>query len=408
VARITQRTRRNNPAIQNPGAPKPAPKPPIKTLQHYLDVVFAAERANLEPPTPVIGGFTVKSKDASISITLLDSAGNHQYAGIKDKDTGMHYSGSLPKVAALYAAYDLRAAARKHAKDNAFTTTPGFLTSFDSAVVTTGAVAKIQTAGHGLKPVLASIFTGFKATPPNQVDFTQGFQTELNKIDDSPSAGRVIRALGYAYINVSLMKGGFFNAATEKGIWLAGDYSGGTITDTVRMPVENDTVVGGSGQALTTEQMSRMFRLFHLGEAYPHVTDAAERGAANTGAHTILETHLSFFFDTRPGRQMHLTVAPDFTKDYGTPPDRRHCIKVGIGRLGPLVNGQPTGPSVFSEAAVFTWNNSAEKDAFNTSKVRSLTGEFILVWQNMYHSDPRWDALVRVVNTTIKNFLTQV
>jgi hypothetical protein len=406
VARITQRTRSVISAIQSLGSPKPPTKPKIKTLQGYLDAAFAIDRAAIEPPSSTINGFTVKSVDLSISITLLDSTGTHLYAGIKDKDTGMHYSGSLVKVAAVYAAHDLRAAARTHAKTGAFMSTADFLASLDLAIDTTSAVPKIRTAGHGLKPVLGSIFTGFKATPPNQVDFTpgpQGFQAALNDIFHNASVGKVIRALGYAYINVSLMKGGFFNPATEKGIWLAGDYSGGKITPTIRVPVENDTVVGGSGQAITTERMSEMFRLIHLGEAYSHVADATERAAANTGAHRILEAQSgSFFFDgTMPG-------LPEFTFASPTSPTGRHCVKVGIGSLGDLKpDGATTGPPVYSEGAVFTWSAAAETSAFNTSKSRSLSGDFVLVWQNLYDAPPRWRALVKVVNTTIKNFLTQ-
>src|SRR5712692_4423976 len=101
----TERTKTANPGTANPAGPKPAPLPPILTLQHFLDAAYTTERANLEPSSMVINGFTLKSKDSAISIVLIDSGDNHQSAAINGE--AMDYSGSLVKVAALYAAHDL-------------------------------------------------------------------------------------------------------------------------------------------------------------------------------------------------------------------------------------------------------------------------------------------------------------
>ena len=144
--------------------PKPAPLPPILTLQHFLTAAYTAERANLEPDTMVIDGFTLKSKDFAISIILIDGKGDH-YAG--NKDTDMYYSGSLVKVAALYAAHDLRAAARQHAKDNTFTSFTGFSSSFTSAIDTSTAIPRLKALGIGLKPDLQQIFVGFRPSAPD-------------------------------------------------------------------------------------------------------------------------------------------------------------------------------------------------------------------------------------------------
>jgi hypothetical protein len=397
MCKTTRRTKTANPAGGTPAQiRKPPPLPPIQSLQHFLTAAYTAERANLEPSSMVLNGFTLKSKDAAMSIVMLDG-GTHQYAEINGK--AMDYSGSLVKVAALYAAHDLRAAARQHAKDSTFTSAAGFTSSFLSAINTTGAVPSLIAFGKGLKPNLNDVFTGFRSTAPNKVEFKPGFQTALNDIGHNASAGQVIRALGYSFINVSLMRGGFFDRTNSKGIWLAGDYSAEKITKSVRVPVDNDVVAGGSGQAITTEQMSRMFWLVHLGQAYSHVADATERAAANSGVHTILQNEGAFFFDTEPDRVMHLSVTPAFTNE---------CAKVGIGSLGPLKpDGTTDGPSVYSEGAVMVWNSATEVTAFNTAKQRTLTGHFALVWQNMYDANPRWDALVRIVNTSIKTFLTQ-
>jgi hypothetical protein len=393
---------------------KPAGKPRILSLQHYLELAFSAEQTNLEPTTMVIGGFTLTSKSASISITMLDSAGDphHHYAGILDKDpqptnttphlTGMDYSGSLVKVAALYAAHDLRAAARQHAKDKgdtfaAFGGPQGFAQSFTTAIDTTNAAADLLKPPLPKKPDLGQIFTGFASTGPNRVEFKPSYKHDLEEILENENAGRVIRPLGYAYINVSLMKGGFYDPATKKGIWLAGDYSGATITPTVRVPVDNDSVPDGSGQAMTTEQMSRMFRLVHLGKAFTHVKDAAEQVAANTDMHALLASQGSFFFGSNATVQISET--PAFTKD---------CAKVGIGKLGPLVNPPPNAPRVISEGSVMHWADATQLSDFNRDFKRTLTGDFVLVWQNVYHPNAHFDALIRVVNTCIEKFLKQV
>ena len=92
------------------------------------------------------------------------------------------------------------------------------------------------------------------------------------------------------------------------GIWLAGDYSGEQILKSVRVPVANDTVPGGSGQAITTKEMSRMFYLVHTGQGFSHVADAAERAAANEDMHNVLLLQGSFFQNNTS--TVHLTVSP--------------------------------------------------------------------------------------------------
>jgi hypothetical protein len=371
----------------------PAPLPPVIPLQKFLTDAFNAEKTNLEPASMVINGFTLKSKAAAISINMIDSDSNNQYAEIDG--TKMHFSGSLVKVAALYAAFELRAEARQHANDNNFSNTSSFITSFAAVIDTSSVIQRLKDFGIGLKPKLNLIFTGFKATGPNKVDFTANFKSDLKDIAENAIAGRIIRALGYSYINVSMIRGNFFDPAPTKlnGIWLAGDYSGEQITKSVRVPVENDTVPGGSGQAITTKEMSRMFLLAHTGQGFSHVTDAAERAAANQGMHAILISEGSFFFDANS--TVNITVQPLFSK---------HCAKVGIGVLGPI---GASGPLVISEGDVMSWNSTTETADFNEKYKRKLTGDFALCWQNMYPPNPHFDALVRIINTSISSFLTQ-
>jgi hypothetical protein len=372
---------------------KPAPLPRVEPLQKFLTEAYDADKSNLEPATMVMGGFTLKNKEAALSILMIDSDGNNHYAEING--TRMDYSGSLVKAAALYAAFDLRSAARQHAKDQDFLTKRAFFDSFTPAIDTSTAIQRLKDFATGLKPDLNKIFQGFKATGPDKVEFTDDFQRDLDNIGENVNAGRIIRALGYSYINASMIRGNFFDPdpAQLNGIWLAGDYSGEQILKSVRVPVANDTVAGGSGQAITTKEMSRMFYLVHAGQGFSHVTDATERTAANQGTHAILRTQGSFFEDTTS--TVDITVTPEFSA---------HCAKVGIGTLGPI--GTP-GPRVISEGAVMIWIDDTQIDTFNTTFKRKLTGNFVLCWQNMYHPHSHFDALVRIINASILNFLSQ-
>lgn len=398
----TPKTKAASPAVkEGSDVKKPPALPPIKALQQFLTDTYNSQQSNLEPATNNLNGFALPMKEAAISIRMIESDGNQQYAGIND--TKMIYSGSLVKVAALYAAFDLRAAARKHAGDNSFTSETTFFTSLNTAIDTSTATPRLITFGKGLHPEWTKIFKGFKASGANKVEFLPSFQTDLDNIGENPNAGKVIRALGYCYINVALKKGNLFDEPSLNGVWLAGDYSGeGTQIPgglkSVRVPVVNDTVPGGSGQAITTKKMSEIFMLLHNGKASPHIADAGERSDANGGAHAILQTEGSFFFDVATPTHtpfIHITAVPNFSRD---------CAKVGIGTLGPIGVG---GPSVISEGDVMKWGDPGAISTFNTKYHRKLTGDFALCWQNMYKPDNHFDVLIKLINQTIAGFLAQ-
>ena len=397
MCKTTNRKNSANPGTANPAGPKPPALPPLKTLQQYLNASYAAEKANVEPSSMVIGGFTLKTKNLAISMIVIDSSGDH-YAGINDTD--MYYSGSLVKVAALYAAHDLRVEARLHAATQNFADAASFRTSLSSVVNPTGAVPKLRAMSVGLQPSLKDILIGFRPSGANRVEFLPAYKSHLDDILNNAGARGVIRPLGYSYINVSMMRSHFFDADPAKlnGIWLAGDYSG-DLPKAQRLPVErvpvvNDTVPGGSAQAITTKEMSRMFRFVHSHSGFSHVIDSAERDAANQDMHAILKTQGSFFGDGST-----FAEAIKFSA---------HCAKVGIGSLGPV---DTPGPQVYSEGAVMIWTTSPPPptsiDTFNTANQRGATGRFVLVWQNLYSSNTSWDALARIVNGTIENFLVQ-
>jgi hypothetical protein len=392
---------------KNPGAgsatnpvttPKPTPLPPIKPLRDYLNAAYAAEKGNVEPASPVVSGKPDSAKFA-ISIIAIDSTGDH-YAGVNDEL--MCYSGSLVKVASLYAAHDLRALARMHAATLTFADLTTFRTSLASVVNPTGAIPQLRAMPVGLKPNLSSILGGFRPSGPNKVEFLPAYVAHLNNDVDNPNtvfhnagARGIIRPLGYSFINVSMMRSGFFDPDPTKlnGIWLAGDYSGDLPAAqrlaVSRVPVVNDSVPGGGAQAITTKEMSRMFRLMHSKTGFAHITDAPERDAANQGMHDILTSGDSF--DPSP---------------YPSPGKfSRHCGKVGIGTLGPV---DTPGRSVFSEGSVVKWTTPPTLvGAFNTAHSRNLSGDFVLVWQNLFTHGTSWSAMARLVTSAMENFLTQ-
>lgn len=371
--------------------PKPAPLPPIKPLRDYLNTAYASEGGTIEPASIVVSGRPVSTKFA-VSIIALDSTGDH-YAGVNDEL--MCYSGSLVKVASLYAAHDLRAQARMHAATLTFADLTTFQTSLASVVNPTGAIPQLRAMTVGLKPNLSSILGGFRPSGANKVEFLPAYVAQLNNVFHNAGARGIIRPLGYSFINVSMMRSAFFDPDPTKlnGIWLAGDYSGDLPAAqrlaVSRVPVINDSVPGGGAQAITTKEMSRMFRLMHSKTGFAHITDATERDAANQGMHDILTSGDSFSPSPYPSPGKF----------------SRHCGKVGIGTLGPI---DTPGPSVFSEGSVVQWTTPPTLvGSFNTAHSRNLSGDFVLVWQNLFDQGTSWSAMARLVTSAMENFLKQ-
>jgi len=374
--------------------PKQTPLPEIKGLQDYLTAAYAVEGGAIELKSMILRDKPESAKIA-VSIFAIDGADEH-YAGINDEL--MCYSGSLVKVAAVYAAHDLRAQARMHAGTN-FRRVEDFRESLASVIAPTGAVPQLRSMGVGLQPNLSSILDGFRSEGPNRVEFTPAFRDHhlSSNIGDQTSvfhnagARPIIRALGYSYINVSMMRSGFYDPTTRKGIWLAGDYSG-DLKDKAkrlavsRVPVVNDDVAEGGAQAITTKAMNRMLRLVYSETGFAHITDPTEKLAANQDMRDVLTTGDRFDPSPYPPNK--------FFSDFG---------KVGIGNRGPV---DTPGPRVVSEGSVVQWPSSLVA-AFNTQHSRQLTGDFVLVWQNMFDQTAPRKALGRLVTSAMENFLKQ-
>ena len=160
------------------------------------------------------------------------SAATLPYVGHNDSER--LYVGSIAKIYPLLAAFELRQRVTLQANAMIFvqglsTSTPGWQTKvFDT----------IQKAWQ---PQLDAKFPGLpKGTHPNfskilelAPDGTASFRKEFTdwikaatKRNDEAAAGSYIRALSYPYINGVLESAGFFDSATNTGLWISGDYNG--------------------------------------------------------------------------------------------------------------------------------------------------------------------------------------
>jgi hypothetical protein len=195
----------------------------------------------------------------------------HPWAGHRHHE--MHYSASLLKVAAMYTAFDLRAAAKQLIFERRPRTADEFFAflhaDFDGVILqatpqrikTTPAVTNVHilpSYDAVLRPDIDAS-TGF----PRGVDFDPTYltrMTDMITISDDVAARDCIHGLGYGLIAARIADDGFFDSSTGGGLWLAGDYTGAW--PSVALPVVNDVT---SAQATTTIDMARIFALMFDG-----------------------------------------------------------------------------------------------------------------------------------------------
>ena len=150
------------------------------------------------------------------------------------------YAGSMLKIAAMFAAFQLRHAVNQLAAtlDSAKVTDQGKLfaavrKAFDDPILkASDLIRKAGTTGKRA-PQYDRIFTAaqdgagrwsvkFRADADPKLDF-DGHLKNMIVNSHNPSAGLCIQALGFSWIDGLLQKVGLFEAS-GRGIWLAGDY----------------------------------------------------------------------------------------------------------------------------------------------------------------------------------------
>jgi len=333
--------------------PKVDPLAPDPDLQQAFD---DAMNAMAQPPRGV-----------PIAIVALNDSAPHSLAG--QRLTEVHYSASLLKVAAMYAAFELR----KAANDLLLVTQPppadvlpALRNAFDDVIKQHRVKQLLGLDPSFLLPRYDQVFTADSATPT--VNFSPGFFGSMFDAiadGDNAAAGACVHGLGFGYLTKAVSEAGFFDPdaanqpATADGMWLCGDFGNGFPPQ--RIPCLNDTPVA---QATSVRQMARLFTLL-AGNTV--LVDGASDGAM---LHLLDEAR----------NRGHFFLSRDTSVHFAT-------VNTKIG-LGPLNNGT----SVASEAAIIG----------ETSTGRS----FVVVFQNRtFVNDASLLAVSRVIDDAIARFL---
>ena len=168
-----------------------------------------------------------------VALTGFAGSNNHPWAGLRERE--MHYSGSLLKIAAMYAAFDLRASADQLASQGGLTAWPqleaALKATFDPqinahtpALISGSPLLRQQDKTR--KPNYAAVLQ-MGGGGSFAVNFTPA---QLNAFEnmmvqqDNPGATTTIHGLGYPYLNGKIADDGFIDSAAN-GVWLAGDYA---------------------------------------------------------------------------------------------------------------------------------------------------------------------------------------
>jgi hypothetical protein len=151
------------------------------------------------------------------------------------------YAGSMLKIGAMFAAFQLRHAVNHLAAtlDPAKVTDPtkffaAVRKEFDSQILKASDLIKPDSTAGYRAPQYDKIFTAaqdgagkwsvtFRSDPDSKLDF-DGHLKKMVVDSHNPSAGVCIQALGFSWIDGLSQKVGLFNVGTKRGIWLAGDY----------------------------------------------------------------------------------------------------------------------------------------------------------------------------------------
>lgn len=206
-----------------------------------LKDAFTAAKGEVKADASLVGGLVdVDGKALDVekipmAIASLNLDGTTSVIGQHDA-TEMFFSGSLLKIAAMYAAFQLRHAVNDLAATlDANLSIPDFFKkvrdTFDQQIK--NAVKLLTDRGFHQTPKYETIFTptlggdgkytvAFRSDADSRFDFQHHLE-EMVVNSHNPSAGLVIQVLGYNLINGTLEKGGFFRN-NSTGMWLAGDY----------------------------------------------------------------------------------------------------------------------------------------------------------------------------------------
>jgi len=354
-----------------------------KTFSSSIQASFqrAVHAVSVDPAFSHLPDF----RDVPIAIVGLDADGGRPVAGQREME--MYFTGSLAKVAPMYAAFQLRQAANDLAATlDATVNTPvkvfkKLSDTFDDSIA---ASVPIIRSAPGVKrehmiPKYKTVFDAemvggiwrlkFKAGASNFADHLR----QMIVPSHNDSAKFCIRALGYSWINGLLQAAGFlrFGFPGSEGIWLAGDYDEKREWPVVVLPSVND---GPVKQVTTCFDMARLFALLHDKSL---VRNTAHWATARTGNEEMLTLLGDAVSDGAPSV---LTRVPhSFTVMQS---------KIGVGELkGGSCMNSTRDRCVYSEGAIVKHPSTGRK--------------FAVVFQNLTYlrAHPSWwgDGLKRIV-----------
>jgi hypothetical protein len=299
-----------------------------------------------------------------VALTGYEGTTNHPWAGLREKEE--HYSGSLVKVAAMYAAFDLRASADQLATDAGLTTWPqieaALKSSFNPEI--DAHTPPLISGSPLLRPQDKTRKPNYSAVlqlgmgPDFVVDFTQ---SQLAAFEDmmvqqnNPGATTTIHGLGYPYLNGKIADDGFFDGVGQ-GLWLAGDYA--AQWPAARIPCVNDF---DTAQGTTAWHLAMLLTLL--------ADDMLVGPLSSQGMKDLMARAGKFFPQTTP------PIWPANGRFFPT-----HG-KVGIGPL-------KSGKSTFSEGLILR------------DTARDLG--FVAVWQNVVQKGQTPLQLFQPVATLIE------
>ena len=414
-------------------------KPPVTpghALQEYLSKAYGdaltAHELGLQPADDSTAKLHVP-----ISIFLhVNGNGPPHYAGIHHDE--VHFSASLLKAAAMFAAFSLFIEANALAAQQSFVSLDDFISALGLKFNSNDAVPAIINAGVGLKPQYKKILfvTGFGAgrnpdvkfqpdflspLPEDELRFKHYLDVQKQELDlgnirivrgeieenaktlaalaqvsdlflmivksDNSRTSKCINNLGFAYINVTLMNGGFYDRASVAGIWLAANFVGGT---RVGIDSVNDL---NAAQVTTTRKMSELFSLIQRGKLVHDESSPAQKELSRL-ANIDMKTLLRAANDFEPTWLGRGSVRL-FTVE---------AVKIGVANLKPNTN--PMGPDVYSEANIARWNDAAK--LVNPAFGLDLNGVIVRCWQNLRDgTNVRLDGIAGIVERTVSGFLDQ-
>lgn len=307
-----------------------------------------------------------------VALTGFDGLNNHPWAGLGETDE--HFSGSLIKIAAMYAAFDLRASADQLATDSGLTTWPqieaALKATFDPEIdlhtpsqISGASVLRLEDKTR--KPDYSAVLK-LGAGSDFVVDFTDA---QLRAFEDmmvqqhNAGATTTIHGLGYPYLNGKIADDGFFDG-TAHGLWLAGDYA--QQWPAARIPCMNDV---DTAQGTTARHLAQLLTLLAENRLVGPLSSAGMKDRM-----------------ARAGKFFHHQTTPPIWPIPG-----RFIATHGKVGIGPL----KTRNSVFSEGLIMR----------DTS--RNL--DFVVVWQNVIQNGQTerqlFEPVAALIEATVSAFV---